>query len=247
MLYNTTLANCNRTSNMTDDLFYCKPIQRLSFLGAACVPMVDMIMNMVLLVIVLKKRKKLMRTNYVYYCVSSSLLANFLVGFFMEYTLLEQYFFIEGRSVVNVPLNDEEMIRNTLNSSSAPFYFYDHRKNPLSLFLGMWWAFRKSLMVSLFAIQCANIGALIYLLRDSVEITSRARKYRKNGREKDIVSAKQKKKRVLYFLVCSWVLPLIVGCLPVTFAGWNCVYECRCPPGDYGKVIILRNTINMKR
>nr|XP_002124549.1 uncharacterized protein LOC100175595 [Ciona intestinalis] len=152
-------------------------------------------------------RRKLLRQNYVYLCVTSLLLSNLV---FLTLNLWDEFSSYLLKPEVSL--------------------------NPPNQGLQVLWALCQSGSVAMLFVMCGNILALVYVLLDSAYFHhARNAPAVGIGNEENTAKILQVKRRKAIGLISiSWFIPLVLVIAAVL--KWNCAARCQCSLGAMGDV-----------
>uniref|UniRef100_H2Z2K6 G-protein coupled receptors family 1 profile domain-containing protein n=1 Tax=Ciona savignyi TaxID=51511 RepID=H2Z2K6_CIOSA len=209
MLTTTVESLDDFSMNHTLSNLTCTSRQKPLFLIFCAIPSISIVINVVVLVAVLRKTRKLMRQSHVYAHVNSTLLANVLFSILGLLQLISLYVHFGGH-----PEDPNPARRGMVKKGS-----------------GQLWTFLKAFLCGMFIIICGNIGLLIDSIRHTTCLTLRtAAGYRSHQLEsggtrwkKRLVTRRQ---RSYILIAVLWIVPIVYVLLP--FAGWSCAEVCKC-------------------
>nr|XP_039265044.1 uncharacterized protein LOC120340753 [Styela clava] len=194
----------------------CVPLHRNEYIAFFLVAGLEVILNLIIIIAAIRGRR-ILRHNYVYAYVTSTLSSNIAFGLSTGLS-----------TIMNYTAKEEKRIDFNLSGDIA---------------LLKWWAFRKSFIMAVYLIMSGNIASLIYGLRESSYFIG---KFSSTSTLSDTSSKREsirtRKHKAAFIILSVWSIPCLFSMVAPFFD--ECIRNCFCHPGAYLKNVC--NTVENK-
>ncbi|CAK8686648.1 unnamed protein product [Clavelina lepadiformis] len=228
-------------TNVTNRKYNCEP-QDSTFLKYYVIsPILQILLNLIPLLAIFTRGKRLSKIDSVYVFVKSALCANCLLATMSAYLIFNYIFAFERP-------------HGQKNKTTKEIYRFD-QSDSFHQFIMHWYAFRKSFTICLLLVMCNCVAGLTYALKkklflanlpqDSVKRTESFRNvvgisglskfFASNKSQTDSPKmqrkAYSKRAKAVAFVAVTWSAAVTLSIAGM--AKWNCLEHCLCLPAYY--------------